>query len=191
MRGGIRVPAIIEWPGRISPSISSFPASTMDIFPTMVDLLDLPKSSLLEVHDGESINDLLKGKTPKRKSPIPFLIKSKAALIDGDYKLVTSNIRSGFELYNLKDDFNESKNLSEELPERFAKMKLEMEAFIKSTKKSGQGADYAEGRVIQKSRSEFWKNMDEYKPYFETFAKRPEFKSLAKSQNKSTKKKKQ
>ena len=188
--GGIRVPAIIEWPGRISPSISSFPASTMDIFPTLVELLGLPKSSLLEVHDGESINDVLKGKTPKRKNPIPFLIKSKAALIDGDYKLVTSNIKSGFELYNLKDDFKEEKDLSKELPELFTKMKLAMEAFIESTKKSGQGADYAEGRVIQKSRSEFWKNMDEYKPYFETFSKRPEFKGWAKSLAKSKGKKK-
>lgn len=41
--GGIRVPAITEWPGKIKPAITDFPASTMDIMPTIVDLLDLEK----------------------------------------------------------------------------------------------------------------------------------------------------
>ena len=53
--GGIRVPAIIEWPAQIQPRITDYPASTMDIFPTLADLLDLPKDALLEPVDGNSI----------------------------------------------------------------------------------------------------------------------------------------
>ena len=33
--GGLRVPAIIEWPETIDPGISKYPASTMDIYPTI------------------------------------------------------------------------------------------------------------------------------------------------------------
>ncbi len=36
--GGIRVPGIIEWPSGIKPRVTSHPASTMDILPTLVDL---------------------------------------------------------------------------------------------------------------------------------------------------------
>jgi arylsulfatase A-like enzyme len=43
--GGIRVPGIIEWPGHLKPQVTDFPASTMDIMPTIVDLLDLPEGS--------------------------------------------------------------------------------------------------------------------------------------------------
>ena len=45
--GGLRVPAIIEWPKVIKPKVTQFPASTMDIFPTIADILNLPDSDLL------------------------------------------------------------------------------------------------------------------------------------------------
>ncbi|MGE9290008.1 MAG: sulfatase-like hydrolase/transferase, partial [Puniceicoccales bacterium] len=44
--GGLRVPAIVEWPGTIEPRITQFNASTMDIFPTLVDVIGLPESSM-------------------------------------------------------------------------------------------------------------------------------------------------
>ena len=41
--GGLRVPAIIEWPDRIKkPGITNVPAVTSDIMPTICDVLDLP-----------------------------------------------------------------------------------------------------------------------------------------------------
>ena len=70
--GGIRVPAIIEWPGKIKPAITDFPASTMDIMPTLVDLLDLPEDSMLPVVDGESIAALFDGKSPRAIAPHSF-----------------------------------------------------------------------------------------------------------------------
>ena len=44
--GGIRVPSIIEWPSVIKSRISTYPSSTMDIFPTIVDILNLPDSTM-------------------------------------------------------------------------------------------------------------------------------------------------
>ena len=108
--GGIRVPAIIEWPGKIEPAITNFPASTMDIMPTLVDLLDLPDDSMLPIVDGESIAPLFDGKTPQRTQPSPFTMKG-TALIDGDHKLmkIGKGKHGQWALYDLAKDPGEYK----------------------------------------------------------------------------------
>jgi arylsulfatase A-like enzyme len=172
--GGIRVPGIIEWPGHLKPQITDFPASTTDIMPTIVDLLNLPSDSMLAVRDGESIAAIFDGKTPQRTRSIPFRFQKNAALIDGDYKLLSANGRKGdqWQLFDLKSDPGESKDLSAELPERFARMKTEAEAMLLSVEASAAGEDYPEGKVLQSPRSAFWRDMPEYKPHLEAFSSR-------------------
>ena len=171
--GGIRVPGIIEWPEKIEPAITDFPTSTMDIFPTFVDLLNLPEESLLDIHDGESILPLFAGETPKRQHGIPFDFQKKFALIRDDYKLLTLNSTNGpWELYNLNSDPSETKDLSAEFPELFAEMLSEARGFIESIQTSSEGKDYPEGEVIQPARKEFWFEMEMYEPYFENFYNR-------------------
>jgi arylsulfatase A-like enzyme len=176
--GGIRVPGIVEWPEHIRPAVTEFPASTMDIFPTVADLLGLPIDSMLEVRDGESIRPLFDGKLLTRTHAIPFTAKG-TALIDGDFKLVTigRGKKRNWELYDLKNDPSESKNLSAVQPERFKKMMADAEKLIVSVEASSVGKDYPEGRVIQPQRNARWNEMDEYKKHFEEFARlKPGFK---------------
>ncbi len=69
-QGGIRVPAMVRWPGKISPGLSDEPNSTLDVLPTLCDVLDIDLPSDRAI-DGESIADLLlKGKPVERKKPI-------------------------------------------------------------------------------------------------------------------------
>lgn len=180
--GGIRVPGIVEWPGHIQPAVTDRPASTMDIMPTLVDLLDLPDDSQLAVRDGESLVPLFEGDTPKRTRPIPFYFHNAAALVDGDYKLLSTNIRKDeqWKLYDLKRDPGETKDLARDLPERFQQMKSQAEAVIASIDASASGKDYRAGEVLQPPRREFWYSMEEYQPHFDTFFKRPEYGRLAK-----------
>jgi len=58
--GGIREPGIAWWPGTISPTITLEPATTMDLFSTILDLADvpLPKDRII---DGVSFKSLFKG----------------------------------------------------------------------------------------------------------------------------------
>lgn len=185
--GGIRVPGIVEWPGTIKPELTDFPASTMDIMPTIIDLLGLPNGSMLSVHDGESLVELFKGGTPKRQHPIPFCFQLKAALIDGDYKLLTTNKNKPdqWTLYNLKDDPAETTDLSKAYPERFEKMKTEALTMIQSVDASAEGKDYPEGKVIQPPRRAFWYQLDAYEPHFERFFKRPEYAGYKKKAQKA------
>jgi arylsulfatase A-like enzyme len=69
--GGIRVPAIIEWPVVVTkPRISNIPCVTSDIMPTLLDLLDieLPDRPI----DGISLLPLIEGKMTTRPQPIGF-----------------------------------------------------------------------------------------------------------------------
>ena len=170
--GGIRVPGIIEWPGRVQPTVTDFPASTMDIMPTIVDLLDLPEDSMLAVHDGESILPLFNGATPERTHPIPFTMKG-TALIDGELKLIQHGRGKGatWALFDLAKDPGETTDVSGEFPERFEKMKAEAETMVASVQVSAEGKDYPEGKVIQPQRGEEWSTMKEYQALYETFAK--------------------
>lgn len=168
--GGIRVPGIIEWPGKVEPQVTDFPASTLDMMPTIVDLLDLPADSMLEVHDGESIAPLFDGDTPKRTHSIPFTSKG-TVLIDGNFKLIKSGRGTGatWALYNLKTDPSESTDISAKHPERLAKMIAEADELVASVAASAEGKDYPEGRVIQAQRGTPWAEMKEYQQHYETF----------------------
>ena len=146
--GGIRVPAIIEWPGRIKPAVTDFPASTMDIMPTLVDLLDLPRDSMLPVVDGESIAALFDGKPPERSHPIPFTMKG-TALIDGNLKLLKVGRGKGakWALYDLKADPGRRLISLRIILVRFEALKAKAKKLTASVEAS------AEGRIIRKEKS--------------------------------------
>ena len=168
--GGIRVPGVIEWPGKIKPQVTGVPASTLDIMPTIIDLLDLPADSMMDVYDGESIVALFDGATPQRKHSIPFTSKG-TALIDGAYKLIGSGRGKGaqWELYDLETDPAESRDISSDQPTRFKKMIAEAEKLLTSVAASAEGKDYPEGRMIQPQRGTPWFEMEEYKLRYDLF----------------------
>jgi arylsulfatase A-like enzyme len=72
--GGLRVPAIIEWPAVIrQPRTSRVPCVTSDIFPTILDLLQLQSSRPDRPLDGLSLRTLIVNDTMKeRPQPIGF-----------------------------------------------------------------------------------------------------------------------
>ena len=176
--GGIRVPCILEWPAKIEPRISAIPACTMDIFPTIVDLLDLPEDSMLDLVDGMSIKPMLTTEVKTRDKPIPIHYGNKAALIDNNMKIVTEQIGSGkYLLYDLVADKTESKDLFADQPEDARRLSAALDAMCESVTKSQQGADYPEGVVTKEGpHGRFWNAMPEYEPYFDDWAKRPEYK---------------
>jgi len=70
--GGLRVPAIIEWPSRItSPRVTNVPGNTTDIYPTILELAEIQPESQ-PVLDGISLVQIIDGKTMERPSPMGF-----------------------------------------------------------------------------------------------------------------------
>ena len=189
--GGLRVPGIIEWPARIKPRITSYPASTMDMLPTLVDLLGLPRDSMLDLVDGISIKPLLAGEIGPRRKHIPFHYQSKAALIDNDLKIVTEKIGSGkYQLFDLRADTTESHDLFAQRPADAARLRTALDEVIESVANSRTGADYAEGRVTREGpHGRFWYAIPEYEPFLKGWAARPEYKNWVNRKSRKKRKK--
>ncbi|MCW5964097.1 MAG: sulfatase-like hydrolase/transferase [Bryobacterales bacterium] len=73
--GGIRVPAMIEWPARIkSPRATSIPCSTVDIYPTLVDVAGATPSKPVLPLDGISLAALIDGRMERRDHGLGFWV---------------------------------------------------------------------------------------------------------------------
>lgn len=170
--GGLRVPAIVEWPAVITrPRITKHPAVTLDIFPTIVEILGLPESVLLKPYDGMTIRALFDGETGPRSKPIPFRHTGRAALVDNDYKLLTENLAKGqFQLYNLAQDPAETTDIYADHPKIAKRMLKSFQDWNRQVEASIAGKDYAEGFIpADKPKSRRWTTSEEYKPYLDLF----------------------
>ncbi len=73
LEGGIRVPAILEWPARITkPRTTAVPCNTSDFYPTLLELAgaELPKNQ--PPLDGISLVSLIDGKAETREKAMGF-----------------------------------------------------------------------------------------------------------------------
>jgi arylsulfatase A-like enzyme len=177
--GGLRVPAIIEWPKVITkPRITKYPAGAVDIFPTIAQAVGLPASAMLQPQDGVSLVPLLTREIGARKKPLIFSSRDRLAVIDNEYKLISLPNKRGvrLELYNLTKDTAETTNIFEKNPKVAQHLKRKMEDINASIEASVAGKDYPEGKVKQPQPPRiFWNTVDAYKPFFPEWIKRPEY----------------
>jgi len=179
----------VEWPAAIKPRVTGYPASTMDIFPTMAAMLELPKSDLLEPVDGISLVSLFDHDSARREKPIPFRYQKQGALVDNDYKLVTQDYGEGvFDLYDLKADSGETKDISKDHPDLFNRMKSSFKEWSTSVDASVAGKDYPEGKVrADEPKTHSWRTDERYKALFDDWKKKPEYNRLMRNVNKDSK----
>lgn len=185
--GGLRVPGIIEWPSVVMPRVTNYPACTMDLFPTVADILGLPADVFVKPLDGISLKPLLTAEIAERSRPIPFRFGQKLALIDNRYKLLQDDRRSDrFQLYDLVTDPRETRDVSGERPEVFSRMKRDLLAWNQSVDASFAGRDYPAGAVSPPDpESIFWYDAPQYAPYLPQWKERWEFKSYIDGQRKA------
>lgn len=123
--GGTREPLIVKWPGMIAPgSVCTTPVSSPDFYPTILDMVGLPL--LPEQHrDGVSFLPLLRQTGELEREAIFWHYPHygnqggtpACAVRSGDYKLIEFFEDMRLELYNLRQDISEERNLAEELPD--------------------------------------------------------------------------
>jgi arylsulfatase A-like enzyme len=191
--GGLRVPGIIEWPAQVKPRVTSYPASTMDLFPTVADLLDLPKDVMVQPVDGRSLRPLFTGEVGARVEPIGFRFHQKLAFIVQRYKVLTDDLKGGkFELYDIEADPNETSDLSAKHPEVASKLKAQLLAWNESVDASFAGRDYPEGKVTPPDpESVSWAQHPTYAAYLEQWKHRWEYKAAIQGEAKAPRKRKQ
>ncbi len=184
--GGLRVPGLVEWPAGIEAGqVTDFPAVTMDIFPTIGEIVGLDKSVYVQPLDGTSLVSVFDGYAGSRESPIPFKRLEGVALIDNQWKIVAPNVETGqFELYDLVQDPQETRDLTASQPKQAVRMRKLWDAFNHSREASVAGMDYPEKNVrpdpVGREDGVFWIELPEYQAYFEAWEDRPEYKTWVK-----------
>lgn len=130
--GGIRVPAIANWPGELEPGVADFPVHMTDWLPTLANLLGIEKDTEEISLDGKNIWPLLTGeqvvadeRTLYWKTNQNFVVRK------GNWKLLVHRNSGQTELFNLENDFRETRDLSENNPEIAEQLKKLLEAFQK------------------------------------------------------------
>lgn len=127
--GGLRVPFLMRWPVQIKPgSRSDYQGLNFDLFPTFLELAGATPSPEL---DAVSLVPILKGGTITMPRELYFVRregnrnyggKNYEALIRGEWKLMQNDPYNPLELYNLKNDPQETTNVATKAPKVFIEM---------------------------------------------------------------------
>ena len=123
--GGVRVPLLIRWPGVAkSGSVSAAPVISNDFYPTILEMLGLPLRPQ-QHRDGESIVAALRGDSlPERPLFWHYPHYSNqggtphGAVRLGDFKLIEWYEDMSVELFDLKNDPGERRDISKLHPEK-------------------------------------------------------------------------
>ena len=154
--GGIRTPMCIRWTGIIKPgSVTDFPVTGIDFMPTFAEITssELPKNQPV---DGISFLPLLKGERFENNRSMFFhfplyLGGSKDAVLpswrgekdywravpsttimSGDWKLIYYYEYEKYELFNLKEDISETRDLAPSEPEQCKILLDELKTWVKN-----------------------------------------------------------
>lgn len=92
--GGIRVPAIIEWPNRVrKPRVSQIPCGTVDIYPTLIEISGAKVRKQVKPLDGVSLLPLLEGRMERRTKPLGFWVYPAPGIGVASAKLLEAQAR--------------------------------------------------------------------------------------------------
>lgn len=143
--GGIRVPFIVSWPGTIpAGTTSDVPVAHVDVYPTFAELAGAKLAPSAKL-DGVSFASVLKNPAAALNREaiywhFPGYLESYVhtqgfrtapvgAIHMGDYKLLEFFEDGKTELYNLRSDIAEKRDLSQQMPERVSAMKAKLAAW--------------------------------------------------------------
>ena len=130
--GGIRVPGLARWPGKIpAGTVSATPVIGSDLFPTFLAAAGVAAPSD-RVIDGANVLPVLTRAAQDVARPQPLFWRlhmapnAKIALRVGDWKILCDEKLTDFELYNLAADPHETTDLRATEPSRFAALREQL-----------------------------------------------------------------
>lgn len=120
---GTRVPFITYWKGKITPGTSDAMVSQLDLYSSIASLVKSEEST----SDSQNLLDVFMGESKQGRNELVLEATSRTALRSGDWAMIPPykgpainthvNIElandAGYQLYNLKEDLGQQKNLAE------------------------------------------------------------------------------
>jgi len=140
--GGIRVPMIVRWPSLVKPgTLCHEPVISMDFYPTFLEIAGVKPMSN-KILDGKSLVSLFKKDGKIESRDLYFHFPNYAwhmdnrlggAVRSGDYKMIRNYDDQSVELYNLKLDISETKNLVNERPQLAQRLNSKLTTWLEET----------------------------------------------------------
>ena len=148
--GGIREPMIVKWPGKVAPNtISDKQVIIEDFYPTIIEMAGIVGLETVQTIDGQSfVPELVKNEDSlaiKNVRPLFWHypnewgssgpgIGASSAVRKGDWKFIYFHADRRMELYNIKEDIGETKNLVAENPEVVRELAAVLTNYLKNVK---------------------------------------------------------
>ena len=140
--GGIRVPLIVRWPGKVEAgTVEETPVILTDLHPTILSATGLDLNSTIP-NDGHNLLPLLKGKEKLKNRAVYWHYPNFAfhrdnrlgsAIREGDHKLIHFYDTDSVELYNLKNDIGEKNDLSGKMPQLASRLKNKLKVWLQDS----------------------------------------------------------
>lgn len=140
--GGIRVPWVVRWPGKVKPgSRSEIPIISTDVFPTLLEVAELKPGAQIP-QDGQSLVPILTGEGRLEREALYFHYPNYAfhqrnrlgaAIRKGDHKLIYFFEEDQIELFDLRNDLSETRDLSKTRAELAGQLKKELLHWLDQT----------------------------------------------------------
>jgi len=113
--GGYRVPALVNWPAKLPPRKVTQPLHVVDWMPTLANLVGFDSQATAK-WDGQDAWPQLSDASTEEHERLIYIAwggrRQRESLHRGNWKIVRNSGKT-WELYNLADDPNETKNLSD------------------------------------------------------------------------------
>ncbi|TMM58034.1 sulfatase [Maribacter algarum] len=158
--GGIREPMLVKWPEVVEKeSISKRQVIIEDFYPSILEMAGIDSLQTIQKIDGQSFVSVLKGETyngvrplfwhyPNEWGPSGPGIGAASTVRKGDWKLIYYHADRSMELFNLKDDIGETKNLTELNPEKLKELATTLSDYLKGVN-AQMPIDKETGEVVE------------------------------------------
>ena len=135
--GGVRVPGIVNWPGKLAPREVDAPLHMTDVMPTLLALAG-GHGDPTRPFDGANVWTTLATGAPPPDDEVLINVEAfRGAIRVGDWKLVKVALLPGkTELYNLAADPGEATNVADAHPKIVADLEARLLAYAREQKTS-------------------------------------------------------
>lgn len=146
--GGTRVPTITYWPLKIKPSINNALWSQVDLYKSLAGIIGADLQSG-DAYDGKDVSDVILGKNNRGNKIIieeghtlairyknwKYIRPSEKAPMFLEHKNIDTGVARHDQLYNLKRDVGESKNIADRYPRKCKRLKTILDSFSNNSSK--------------------------------------------------------
>jgi arylsulfatase A-like enzyme len=159
LEGGVRVPFLVSWPGKITPGVFEKPVIQIDLHATALQVTQAPVSKPSNL-DGVDLLPYLTGRdTGEPHESLYWRFGKQMAIRSGDWKLVRYDTTadgndqpeiSAMKLYNLVNDIHEDQDLASEMPAKVEELKTKWDRWNQSNVEplwGGNGKAQTKGRA--------------------------------------------